>query len=486
MKNLDKELRELNGQRIEHSLSLRKQKLNKFILKRRLGLSNDNSLKKEEIIIKEEYKTKQFKDITDLLNFSTIILNNEKSDINDIKFAICLLKATEIKNDQGEVNNSNIIRELSKVLNNYINDRIIVNEILGILITFSFYLSIDTNMNLITNEYLNIYSKLSNQYFNDLNIFNNLIILLGNLAYNNNTAQKIFYQTKLFEEIYHLAQNEKAPKDKRDVCLWFLACFSKGIQSNNYFVNNHQLFKSLIDIMLFNLANQEQTLNCLDSIGNLTEIQIICEYLVTKKELFNFIFKNINPDYFTLTNKILINITSFNENINLYLIERYKEIIPYCFKLLNCTSNIIKGQVIFLFGNLIENRPSKINAILENYGIFDKIYEYLDSPLPEIIDKDIYVFNIMLISLNNEGIFKLFQKNIHLKLINILKIDYKREIIDKAIDAIIEFLKKDSQDGIIKQSFIDNGLKEVFTKMELDRNDAEIYMKTEDILRHYF
>ena len=32
---------------------------------------------------------------------------------------------------------------------------------------------------------------------------------------------------------------------------------------------------------------------------------------------------------------------------------------------------------------------------------------------------------------------------------NILKNDYKRDIIVKAIDAIIEFLQKDSQDGII-------------------------------------
>ena len=486
MEDINKELKNLSGQRIEHSLSLRKQKLNKYILKRRLGLNNNNSLQKEDIIIKEEYKTKRFDGIEDILNFASIILNNEKSDFNDIKFAIYLLKITEIKRDNGEVSKSNIIKEISKVLINYINDRLIVNEILGILISFSYYLSIETNMNLITNEYLTIYAKISNQYFKDDNIFLNLIILLGNLAYNNIIAQKIFYQTKLFEEIYNLAQNKKAPKDKRDVSLWFLSCFAKGIQTNNYFINNHQLFKSLIDIMTLNIEEEEQTINCLEAIGNLTEILEICEYLLRKKDFFNFIFKNSKVEYFTLTNKILINLTSINENMNLFLITNYTEFIPYCFKLLDSITNLIKGQILFLFGNLIENRPSKINEILEKYGIFDKIYEYLDSPHPEIIEKSIYVFNIILISLNNDGIFKLFQKNIHLKLINILKNDYKREIIDKTIDAIIEFLKKDSQDGIIKQSFIDNGLKEVFTTMELDRNDAEIYMKTEDILRHYF
>jgi hypothetical protein len=69
---------------------------------------------------------------------------------------------------------------------------------------------------------------------------------------------------------------------------------------------------------------------------------------------------------------------------------------------------------------------------------------------------------------------------------NILKNDYKRDIIVKAIDAIIEFLQKDSQDGIIKQSFVDNGIKEVLVNMEFDRNDTEIVFKTNEILKNYF
>ena len=238
MEKPDKEIKDLGNQRIEHSLSLRKKKLNEHILKRRLGLNNKNySIKKEEIILKEEYKNKKFKDLTDLLNFSSTILGNEQSDINDIKFVISLLKLTEIKNDKGEVNNSNIVKEISKALNKYINDIIIVDEIISILINFSYYLSIETNTNLLTNEYLHIYSKITSLYFKDDVIFHDLIILLGNLANDNITAQKIFYQTKLFEEIFNLVQNEKAPKDKKDVCLWFLAIFTKGIQKNNYFIN---------------------------------------------------------------------------------------------------------------------------------------------------------------------------------------------------------------------------------------------------------
>ena len=184
-----------------------------------------------------------------------------------------------------------------------------------------------------------------------------------------------------------------------------------------------------------------------------------------------------------MANKILINMISFSEDINLFLIENYKA-IPYILKLIDSSSNLIKGQIIFLLGNIIENKPSKINEILYNFGIYDKIFTCLNSPFVEILDKAFYIMNIILISLNNEGIFKLYQKNVHLKLMNILKNDYKRDIIVKAIDAIIEFLQKDSQDGIIKQSFVDNGIKEVLVNMEFDRNDTEIVFKTNEIMKY--
>ena len=184
-----------------------------------------------------------------------------------------------------------------------------------------------------------------------------------------------------------------------------------------------------------------------------------------------------------MANKILINMISFSEDINLFLIENYKA-IPYILKLIDSSSNLIKGQIIFLLGNIIENKPSKINEILYNFGIYDKIFACLNSPFVEILDKAVYIMNIILISLNNEGIFKLYQKNVHLKLMNILKNDYKRDIIVNY--TIIEFLQKDSQDGIIKQSFVDNGIKEVLDNMEFDRNDTEIVFKTNEILKNYF
>jgi hypothetical protein len=242
--------------------------------------------------------------------------------------------------------------------------------------------------------------------------------------------------------------------------------------------------------MVSNFNIKEYTIYCLESLGSLSDIESLAEYISLKKELFDFIFKAEKSDvyYYTQGNKILSNIAYSSEKICLYILQNY-DAIPYILKFLNSSSNLLKGQTLFLLGNIIEDKPCQVNEILNNSGIIDKIFELLDSPNTDIIDKVTYILNIITSSLDNEGIFRLYKKNIHLKLINIIKNDYQRDIIDKTIDAIIDFLQKDSQDGIIKQSFIDNGLKEVLANMILDRNDAEIFLKTEKIqemLKNYF
>ena len=117
------------------------------------------------------------------------------------------------------------------------------------------------------NDYFQIYSKLSEKYFNDDIIFNDLITLLGNLSNDNKFAQKIFYETKLFEEIYRMGQNPKAPKRKKDISIWFLAIFTNGIPKNNNFINKYSLF-------------------CLYSFGHLSEISETIEYLVKKRFIY--------------------------------------------------------------------------------------------------------------------------------------------------------------------------------------------------------
>jgi hypothetical protein len=146
----------------------------------------------------------------------------------------------------------------------------------------------------------------------------------------------------------------------------------------------------------------------------------------------------------------------------------------------------MKGQGLFLLGNLIENERSKINEIINSAGFYDKIFGYLTSTSIDILDKVTFIINIIVNSSDKEEIFKLYQKNIHLKLLQILKNNYNREIINRTIDAIIDFLQKDTQDGIIRQSLLDNGIKDIFENLEVDRNDAELFLKTEEISKNYF
>ena len=489
MKENENDTRELKSGTETFKLSLRKQKIGEYMLKRRLGSNDQNySVQIANIIVKPEYNSKKFDTLLELLLFVSSIFQNQNSDINDVKFAIHLFKQAKIKNEiKDEVNESNILKYIANIILKFINDKIVVDELLGLLINFSFFLKPETNMNLLTNEYMEVYSKLSSQYFNDNIIFTDLITLLGNLANDNSSAQKIFYNTKLFDEIYTLSKNEKAPKIKRDISIFFLANFSKGISKNNYLVKNLTILQNLVDIMDENIRKKENNKNCLVSLGELSEIKELVEYIVTKKEFFYFLYENTNPEFYWAINKILVNLTFISENINLYMIESYKnQIFPYIFRLLDSSSNIMKGQGLFLLGNLIENEKSKINGILNAAGFYDKIFDNLGSISIDIIDKVTFIMNVISNSSDKEDIFKLYQKNIHLKLMNILKNNYNREIISRTIDAIIDFLQKDTQDGIIRQSLLDNGIKDIFENLEVDRNDAELFLKVEEIIKNYF
>lgn len=486
MEDKEKDIKELKSGREEHVLSLRKKKYAEILLKRRLGSNNkDYSIKIELIKVRPEFKEKRFDSLLDLLLFSSKVFQDTNSDIDDIKFIICLLKKAEIKNDiKNEISESNILKEMANVFQKYINDKIIVDELLNLLINFTYYLNFETNMNLITDDYMKIYSAISSKYFTDNTLFNDLIILLGNLANDNPSAQKIFYNTKLFDEIYNLSKNQKSPKDKKDVAMFFLANFSKGISKNKDLVNNKVILENLVDIMSENINIEEYNKICLVSLGELCEIKELGEYIVTKKQFFDFIYNNKNTEFYWAIDKILVNLTFVSEKINLYMIENYKsQIFPHIFNLLDSTSNIMKGQGLFLLGNIIENEPCKINDIINEAGFYDKIFENLDSVSTEILDKVTFIINVIVNSSDKVAIFKLFQKNIHLKLLKILKNNFNRDIINKTVDALIDFLQKDTQDKIIKQNLYENGIKEIFGNLEVDRNDAELYLKVEEVIK---
>ena len=478
------DLKDLLSSRRENSLSLRKKKVDEYILKSRHGANNINyTINLNQIIVKQKYKEKTFNTLLDLLLFSSQVFQDVNSDINDVKFIICLLRKTQIKNDiKNEVSESNILKDIGMILQKYIDDVTVVDELICILINFTFYLKPETNMNLLTNEYMKTYSAISSKYFNDNTIFNDLIILLGNLANDNSSAQKIFYNTKLFDEIYNLAKNPKSPKNKKDVAIFFLGNFSKGINNNEDLVNNLTILKNLVDIMDENIMKKEYNKICIVSLGELCEIKEIVEYIVNKTNFFNFVYENKNPQFYWAIDKILVNLSFVDSKINLFIIENYKsKIFPYIFTLLNSTSNIIKAQGLFILGNFIENESCKINDIINEAGFYDKIFEFMDSLANDILDEATFLINVIVNSSDKASIFKLYQKKIHLKLIKILKHNYNRKIINKVIDAIIDFLQKDTQDGIIRQSFIDNGIREILGTLEFDRNDADFYLKVEEI-----
>jgi len=223
MEKNENDTKELKSSSETFRLSLRKQKLSEYMIKRRLSLNNQNySVQIANVLVKPEYKDKKFNTLLDLLIFVSSIFQNQNSDNNDVKVAIHLLRQAEIKKiTKKEIDGSNILKYISNIILKFINDKIIVDELLGQLINFSYCLNPDTNMNLLTDDYMDIYSKISSQYFKDNIIFIDLITLLGNLANDNPCAQKIFYNTKLFDEYIIYLKMKKLQKIKEILQYFF-------------------------------------------------------------------------------------------------------------------------------------------------------------------------------------------------------------------------------------------------------------------------
>ena len=77
------------------------------------------------------YKDKKFNTLLELLLFVSSIFQNQNSDNNDIKVAIHLLKQAKIqKISKDEINVSNILKYTSIIIPKFINDKIIVDELL--------------------------------------------------------------------------------------------------------------------------------------------------------------------------------------------------------------------------------------------------------------------------------------------------------------------------------------------------------------------
>ena len=128
----ENDTKELKSTSETFRLSLRKQKLDEYILKRRIGSNAQNySIEIANALVKPEYRDKKFNTLLELLLFVSSIFQNQNSDNNDIKVAIHLLKQAKIqKISKDEINVSNILKYTSIIIPKFINDKIIVDELL--------------------------------------------------------------------------------------------------------------------------------------------------------------------------------------------------------------------------------------------------------------------------------------------------------------------------------------------------------------------
>ena len=107
-----------------------------------------------------------FEGLDEFVPLDDNIFKDKKSDINDIKYIIYLLKKEMIKYElKEEINETSILKDIVHVLNKFINEIIVVEELLCLLINFTFFLQSKMYMDLLTNEYIKIYSDIYIIYF---------------------------------------------------------------------------------------------------------------------------------------------------------------------------------------------------------------------------------------------------------------------------------------------------------------------------------
>ena len=432
--NFDKDLIDIHSQRIETKLSLRKQKINEIISKKRLSeyntiLNNENSskwkllynIKEIKLELGDTYKW-VFEEDEEMLSFSLKYLKSDK--INDIKYSIILLQMfinKHMNNDLTNYINLLYIYDLFHVIERYIKDKEIIFNILYIII---YYSNINTDNNLSTillspNSY-----KIWEICFDLQNyeILYGIIAILNNITLKNqigscNLIRSNFLQNKIYN--FYMNKNiisQINNNDKKDAI-------------NNIINDGIILFCNLLMIPIDNLdrftkdeiyISKQKILNfviCYSN-TNLYKIYHLCIYsiflstksenrLIDELDKINFI-QNIldNKKFFEMEavryfiNNILCNYLAYKNIIKYNLLQKILNFEMEYIKM--CDSGFHRKIIFLTLSNMIKcDKNIIIDILKENKFLEDIIFFYKSSCSYSEIKEISYFFGILLFNINN-------------------------------------------------------------------------------------
>ena len=479
---------DISNERENHGLSLRKKKLEYNYLKRRMNNLEENEnykINPKLLNINEEYKKLSFQSLKETLDGCDRILTNDNKKDN-IYFAILYLQKIQFKSDDTTLLQSNIPKHLFSLLKKYIDDIILVNEVLTIIINITFFCKIEICYFFSEIPFLNLYNQLLNKYINNDTIIFDLITIFGNLSCGNYKIQKLFYETKMVEVIKKLYDSTLIGDKKREYYVWFFACFMNNIQINYYFKENIDFFIWGINFFCDNIIYEQMTLNCLLGMSYLCNVENkkVINYILSKDNFFNYIL-SLPSKYFEIICRILCDISSINDEINLLIIKKYN-LTEFILRGLN--SQLIKFQIstLYLLNNYVNDENKEIKKILLDNGIINKILELSKSYITSVVHSSLLCISSLLLNSNEEMMYILYQKKIIGIIMEIISKNYDVKILEIALDSIISILKRDNSNDLYKRQFENYGISELLSKIYIEKKNKNIEKIAGQLLQEYF
>ena len=396
----------LNDEREKNILSLRKKKLDSFILKKRLNNSNQENLLFEINlnIIPELLNIPNKSQINfDILNEKIIIIIVNyltSQNLNFIKYAIHLLKEYSVNNnftkeDIEILKHYKILEILSLILQTNYNDIQIVNEIIWIFINVQINDSIEKDFLsvILSEKLLMIYYHLLDSNYDRIVI--SVLWMLNNLVIYKE-FKTIIFNNQIIDKIIELSNYEISDIELTEFCLQFFSLLLHKFQFDESNERDRKILTEIIKIGCMNLFNKNENSLKL-SYKILSNISEISDNDLLKKieeegaavKILKTKYKNDNVDLAINGVKIISNLLCGNNKliddlINMRVIDFYenilnefyqnKQIILYClFGLFNLSSS--KYQY----------KKNLMNCIIFNEDSFNYLIESSDNYIHEKI-----------------------------------------------------------------------------------------------------
>ena len=398
--------KQLNIEREEYSLSLRKKKMNNYLMKRReenLEVSQTKKLKKnpyeiipEKLEISDEIRNKKYNSTS---SFSDGMYNLlESKNINEIKFAIYHIRNQTLRSEFpiDDMYKKNIVDKLMFTLFNNINEYDIVYEITWALINFCLRINNDNLMIFLTNNpCIQIYIMIFD--LKDKSLTENVLWLISNIIIGSDSAsENLFFSPIPRNYLLQFVENTEISNQITKICIRIFSSLSQFISTIYRFIQieglENQLFKKHNDVNVNNIQEniiylEEHLTNIFLKFVNFNDIEIINDSLFGLSNLSNSSNLKIHDLIYSsgLIGKIILN------QIN--------------------SSEIISHKILELIGNFLSNYTGIIEPIIQNQMI-SYIFEFIKSNNNSDIKRDSFwiisnllcIPNINIINVLNSGI----------------------------------------------------------------------------------